>query len=74
MSWISTYTYFRISVRIGTASVFEDMLNHVVEVVVGVRVIVSFGEPVDKDTWIRFLDLDLRVCSIPVLYRKEDIS
>lgn len=46
------YAEFGVEGRVGAAGFFKDGGNHVVEVVVGVRVVEAFREAVDEYTWI----------------------
>lgn len=44
------YAEFGVEGRVGPAGFFEDGVDHVVEVVVGIGVVEAFREAVDEDT------------------------
>lgn len=59
---------------VGATSVLEDGINQIVGIVVGIRVVESFREPVDEDTRVRLLHLDFGVGSVGVIDGEEDAS
>lgn len=46
------YAEFGVERRVGAAGFFEDGGDHVVEVVVGIRVVEAFREAVYEDAWV----------------------
>lgn len=46
------YAEFGVERRVGAASFFEDGGDHVVEVVVGIRIVEAFRKAVDEDAWV----------------------
>lgn len=65
----ATYTKSSVRVGIGAPRLLEDCGNHVIEVMVRVRIVVAFGEPVDEDAWIGRSWLDLRIGAITMFKR-----
>ncbi len=65
---VGTYAGFAVGGHVCSAGFLEDGCNHVVEVVVGVRVIEAFGESIDKNSWIWRVNFDLWIGSILVIY------
>ncbi len=59
---------------VGAAGFFENGGDHVVEVVVGVRIVETFREAVHEDTWVRRFDVDFGIGTIIVAYWEEKIS
>ena len=50
--WRGFYADFGVGGGVGAAGLFKDGGDHIVEVVVGVRVVEAFGEAVDEDAWV----------------------
>ena len=63
-----------IVVGIGPASVGEDVVCQLVEIVVCVGVVESFGETIDKDPWIWSLDIYFWVGAITMVNGEEDVA
>ena len=63
-----------VRIRVRAARLLEDLCDHVVEVVIGVRVIIALGESVDKDAWVRMVDIEVRVGAIFVRDRDKHIA
>ena len=61
-------------VRICASSLFEDGIDQVIKVVVGIGIIEAFGETVDEDTRIWGLNINLRIRTVVVFDGKEDIA
>lgn len=63
-----------IAVRVRSPCLRKYHLSQVVEVVVCIRVIETFREPVNKDAWVRVLSLDCRIGAVFVAKGNEHIS
>lgn len=62
-----------VRVRVGPTCLPEDGCDHEIEIMIGVGIIVTFGESIDKDTGVRRFDFDLRVGTIVVGNGEEKI-
>lgn len=59
--------------RVGSARFPENAGDHVIEVVVGVGIIVSFREPIDENAGIRRFDRHLGIGAVVVRNGEEDV-
>ena len=71
---VEAYAEFGVEGRVGAACFFENGGDHVVEVVVGVRIVEAFREAVHEDTWVWRFDVDFGIGTIIVAYWEEKIS
>lgn len=73
-TWVvpGAVTGFAVGEGVGATGLFEEGINQVVGVMVGVRVVEALGQAIDKDTRERLFDLDVGVGTVGVIKGKED--
>lgn len=69
-----TYAEAAIASRVCSASLCEDDLDQMIQIVVGVGVIVAFGKSVDEDAGVWGLKLDCWVGSVMVVNGQESVA
>lgn len=69
-----TYTEAAVTSRVCATGPLKDDLDHVIEVVVGIRVVVSFRESVDEDSRVWSLEFDGWVGAVVVINGQKGIA